>query len=76
MIKVKATNIHYLEELKTNNEHMILNVKGAKLMNKTANTLVYEAESLGDMIKYVRNNDYEGNEDELCVLIDNRDLLC
>ena len=76
MIKVKATNVHYLEELKINNEHMILNVKGAKLMNKATNTLVYEAESLGDMIKYVRNDDYEGNEDELCVLIDNRDLLC
>ena len=76
MIKVKATNVHYLEELKTNNEHMILNVKGAKLINKNTNTLVYEAESIGDMIKYVRNNDYEGNEDELCVLIDNRDLVC
>ena len=76
MIKVKATNVHYLEELKISNKHTILNVKGAKLMNKATNTLVYEAESLGDMIRYVRNNDYEGNEDELCVLIDNKDLLC
>ena len=76
MIKVKATNVHYLEDLKVSNKYTILNVKGAKLINKATNTLVYEAESLGDMIRYVRNNDYEGNEDELCVLIDNKDLLC
>ena len=38
MIKVKATNVHYLEDLKVSNKHTILNVKGAKLINKNPNT--------------------------------------